>query len=311
MVLGPTATGKSDLGLELARTFGGEIISADSVQVYRLMDIGTAKPPEEVRREVRHHMIDVVWPDEEFSAGDFRRLARKAIEEILLRGRIPIVVGGTGLYIKALTEGLIEGLKAQRDLREELLREARAIGSRGLWERLREIDPRGAEAIHPNDLYRIIRALEIHHLSGLPPSSVREGHGFGDRPYDLLKVGLIRPRKELYRRIDQRVEQMIKGGLVEEVKGLLKRGYGEGLISMKAIGYKEILKYLRGEISLDEAVRLMKRNTRHLAKRQITWFKRDPEIQWFRYPEERERIFRLVAEFLGRAGDGTEGAQTH
>lgn len=308
VVLGPTATGKSQLGIELAREFDGEIVSADSMQVYRLMDIGTAKPPLSIREEIPHHMMDILWPDEPFSAGEFRRLGRQKIEEILKGGKVPIVVGGTGLYIKALTEGLLEGLEGDRGLREELHRQAEVLGSRGLWERLREVDPEGAMEIHPNDLYRVIRALEIYHLTGRPPSALRREHAFGDRPYHLLKIGLIRPREELYRRIDERVEGMIKGGLVEEVKGLLERGYGPDLPSMKAIGYREIVAYLRGEMTLEEAVRLMKRNTRRLAKRQLTWFKRDPEVHWFAYPEERERIFGLVGQFLKGGGeDGGEG----
>lgn len=306
VVLGPTATGKSQLGVELAREFGGEIVSADSLQVYRLMDIGTAKPPLSLRREIPHHMMDILWPDEPFSAGDFRRLGRAKIQEILQKGKVPIVVGGTGLYIRALTEGLLEGLEGRKDLRERLQEEAKRVGSRLLWERLKEVDPEGAEEIHPNDLYRIIRALEIYTLSGRPPSSLRKEHAFRDRPYRLLKIGLLKPREELYRRIDERVDGMIKGGLVEEVLRLLER-YGPDLPSMKAIGYREVAAYLRGEMSLEEAIRLMKRNTRHLAKRQLTWFRRDPEVHWFSYPEEREEIFSLVDKFLKGGGDGGEG----
>lgn len=302
VILGPTATGKSELGLKLARALGGEIISADSMQVYRLMDIGTAKPLPEVRREVPHHLIDVVWPDEDFSAGDFRQRARQAVEEISSRGKVPLVVGGTGLYIRALTEGLIEGVKGDAKLRERLHEEAERVGSVGLWRRLKEIDPESARRIHPNDLYRIIRALEIYEITGEPPSALRSRHRFGDRPYEVLKIGLTRPREELYRKIDQRVEEMIKGGLEKEVRELLDRGYGPELKSMKAIGYKEMVQYLRGEVSLEEAKRRMKRDTRHFAKRQVTWFKRDPEIYWFRYPQEERGIFDVVVRFLGKGG---------
>lgn len=308
VILGPTATGKSTLALELARSFRGEIISADSMQVYRLMDIGTAKPPPEVRREVPHHLIDVVWPDEDFSAGLFRRYAEEAISEIVARGKVPIVAGGTGLYIKALTEGLVEGVEGNPEVRRRLKEEAERVGPRGLWERLREVDPQSAARVHPHDLYRILRALEIYHCAGTPASALRERHRFSERPYETLKIGLWRPREALYRRIDQRVEEMIKGGLRDEVKGLLERGYSPELKSMRSIGYREMVEHLQGAYPLEEASRKMKRDTRRFAKRQMTWFKRDPEIHWLSYPEERDRIMGLVADFLTRAPTEQEGA---
>lgn len=299
VVLGPTATGKSELGLLLAKAFGGEIVNADSMQVYKLMDIGTAKPPPHVRKEVPHHMIDLVFPDEPFSAGQYKTLGRKAIEEILSRGHVPLVVGGTGLYIRALLEGLIEGLKGNEGIRKALYEEAKKIGNLGLWKRLAEIDPEAARRIHPHDLYRIVRALEIYESTRIPPSQLRQAHGFRERPYETLKIGLFKPREELYRRIEERVDEMIKQGLVDEVKGLLEKGYGPELNSMKAIGYREIIRYLMGEISLEGAIRLIKLHTRHFAKRQMTWFKKDPEVQWVRYPDEVDRIFELVKGFLG------------
>lgn len=308
VVLGPTATGKSELGLLLAKAFGGEIINADSMQVYKLMDIGTAKPPIHVRKEVPHHMIDLVFPDEPFSAGQYKTLGRKAIEEVISRGHIPLVVGGTGLYIRALLEGLIEGLKGNETIRKALYEEAKQVGNLGLWRRLAEIDPEATRRIHPNDIYRIVRALEIYAITRIPPSQLREAHGFRERPYDTLKIGLFKPRGELHRRIEERVDEMINQGLVDEVKGLLERGYGPELNSMKAIGYREIIRYLKGEIGLEEAIKLIKLNTRRFAKRQMTWFKRDPEVHWIRYPEEMDQAFKLVKDFLeGRdvKGKGT------
>jgi len=312
LVVGPTATGKSELGLELAKRFGGEIISADSMQVYRLMDIGTAKPSPEVRQQIPHHLIDLVWPDETFSAGLFRKMGREAIQEIVKRGRLPIVVGGTGLYIKALTEGLIEGLEGQKELREDLLRKASLLGKRALWEELKEVDPESASRIHPNDLYRVIRALEIYRLTGVLPSKLRESHSFKDRPYELLKIGLKKSKEELLKRIEERVKEMIKRGLVEEVRELLQRGYGPELPSLKAIGYKEIILYLKGEIGLEEATRLIVKNTWQLARRQMMWFKRDKEIKWFEYPEEQKEILNLVEEFLKEEkANGAKTEKTH
>lgn len=298
VVLGATATGKSEFGLLLAKAFGGEVINADSMQVYKLMDIGTAKPPPHVRKEVPHHMIDLVLPDEPFSAGQYKTLGRKAIEEVLSRDRVPLVVGGTGLYIRALLEGLIEGLKGDETIRKALYEEAKQVGNLGLWRRLAEIDPEAARRIHPNDLYRIVRALEIYEITRIPPSQLRQAHGFRERPYDTLKIGLYKPREELHRRIRERVDEMIKQGLVDEVKGLLQMGYGPELNSMKAIGYREIIRYLMGEIGLEEAIGLIKLNTRRFAKRQMTWFKRDPEVHWIRYPEELDQAFELVKSFL-------------
>lgn len=307
VVLGPTATGKSELGFLLAKAFGGEIINADSMQVYKLMDIGTAKPPPHVRREVPHHMIDLVFPDEPFSAGQYKTLGRRAVEEILSRGHVPLVVGGTGLYIKALIEGLIEGLKGDETIRKALYEEAKRVGSLGLWKRLTEVDPEAARKIHPNDLYRIVRALEIYELVRIPPSQLREAHGFRERPYETLKIGLFKPKEELHRRIGERVDDMIRQGLVDEVKGLLERGYGPELNSMKAIGYREIIRYLMGEIGLEEAIGLIKLNTRRFAKRQMTWFKRDREIHWMRYPEEVDRAFELVKGYLEGRDVGGKG----
>jgi len=301
VILGPTATGKSSLAVEVAEEFGGEIISADSVQVYRYMDIGTAKPPPEVRERIPHHLIDVVDPDEGFSAGLFRKLAEEAIAEIGKEGRMPIVAGGTGLYIKALISGLIEGVEGDEVIRRRLSEEARAPGGgERLYLRLREVDPASAERIHPHDIYRVIRALEIYEVLGLPPSRVRGAHRFSKSPYDVLKIGLIKEREELYKGIDRRVDMMVKEGLREETLRLLSMGYGPELRSMQSIGYRQMVRHIRGEYDLEEAIRLIKRDTRRLAKRQITWFKPDREIRWYRYPEQRDEILRLIRSFWER-----------
>ncbi len=281
VILGPTAAGKSALALEAALRLGGEIINADSMQVYRAMDIGTAKPPLQARKKVRHHLFDIAEPGEQYTAGRYRSDAARAIEEIRSRAGLPIVVGGTGLYIRALTEGLFEGPAGDPAIREELLLEARLRGEAHLHEMLREVDPVSARAIHPNNTKRVIRALEVWRLTGRPISELHRESGPSEPPYEVLKIGLTLERPLLYERIDRRVEEMIKEGLVEETRGLVERGYDESSPAMGGLGYKECLAHIRGRITLDEAVRLIKRNTRHYAKRQMTWFRKDAAIKWF------------------------------
>ena len=287
--------------MEVAEEFGGEIISADSVQVYRYMDIGTAKPPPEVRRRVPHHLIDVVDPDEGFSAGLFRKLAQEAIADIGRKGKMPLVVGGTGLYIKALISGLIEGVEGNEEIRRRLAEEAKASGgAERLYRRLKEVDPASAEQIHPHDIYRVIRALEIYEMLGLPPSRVRGDHRFSESPYDVLKIGLIKEREELYQGIDRRVDMMVKEGLKEETLRLLSMGYGPELRSMQSIGYRQMVRHIGGKYDLEEAIRLIKRDTRRLARKQIIWFRPDREIRWYKYPDQREEIFRSILSFWER-----------
>ncbi len=300
IILGPTATGKSALAMEAALGLGGEIINADSMQVYRHMDIGTAKPGQEERERIRHHLIDIVDPCEQYTAGRFRMDATRAIEKITERGHLSIVAGGTGLYIRALTEGLFDGPSGDRSIREELLEEARLRGRKGLHEMLREVDPESARAIHPNNTKRVIRALEVFRLSGRPISAFHR-EALPDAPlFVALKIGLTMERPLLYERIDRRVEEMIQDGLVEETEGLLKRGYDEKCGAMGGLGYKECLAYLRGHITLEEAIRLIKRNTRHYAKRQMTWFRRDLGIKWFN-PGQKTDIMTLMAGFLAES----------
>ncbi|MBI5969135.1 MAG: tRNA (adenosine(37)-N6)-dimethylallyltransferase MiaA [Deltaproteobacteria bacterium] len=280
-IVGPTASGKSSLALELAKYFGGEIINADSMQVYRGLDIGTAKPSVENRRLVVHHLVDILHPDQEYSAGLFRQHADAVIHELHRRKTPIFVVGGTGLYLKVLTRGLFRGPAGNSELRLALYKRAEMNGSESLHQELQKVDPEAASRIHPNDKFRIIRALEVYHFTQKPISYFQKGHGFLEAPYEVLKVGLQCERDELYRRIEIRLEKMMEMGWVEEVRSLLNRGYAPNLKSLQSLGYKYIISYLSGDIKINEAVRLIKRDTRRYAKRQITWFKADPEINWF------------------------------
>jgi len=280
-IVGPTATGKTAVGIELAKLLDGEIISADSMAVYKGMDIGTAKPTPEERAAAKFHLIDVVYPDEEFSVAEFKRLAEEAIADILSRGRVPLLVGGTGLYVKAVTGGLnIPTVGPDRELRERLKAEAAEFGGEYLLERLRAVDPVTAARLHAKDLKRIIRALEVYALTGLPISHFHKRAGAAEAAYRAALFGLSVSRPALYKKVEDRVDQQIAAGLVEEVRGLLNRGYSPDLPSMKGLGYKQIAGYLLGDYDLQTAVYLLKRDTRRFAKRQLTWFRADPGIRW-------------------------------
>lgn len=299
VIVGPTASGKSRVALELAERFNGEIVNADSVQVYRYMDIGTAKPSKEERERVRHHLIDIRNPDEDFDASRFREEAARAIREVVSRDHLPVVVGGTGLYVKALTEGLFEAPGTDKELRAKLRKEFEDFGISSLYKKLMDVDPEAAEKISPYNIHRIIRALEVYYLTGMPISCHQKEHAFSDRPYDSLKTGLLVERETLYKRIDERVDNMIKEGLVEEVNRLLEMGFKQDFKAMQALGYSQICGYLDGKYNLDEAIALIKKATRHYAKRQMTWFRRDHEINWFDTKEDGylERIFSKVRGF--------------
>lgn len=302
ILLGPTGTGKSRVAIEWAEELGGEIIGADSMQVYRYMDIGTAKPTPDDQRRVRHHLIDLVPPDQPFHAALYRTLGRKTIDH-LLQNRKPIwVVGGTGLYIKTLTQGLFSSPRIDPRVRENLRGEAREKGGAALYERLRKVDSKTALRLHPNDLFRIIRALEVFDSTGVPISFYREQHRFGERPYVTLKIGLEMNRDMLYRRIEERVDQMIEKGLLGEVEKLMAMGYGRELKPMQSLGYKQMVQFLSKEIGWDEAVRQMKRDTRHYAKRQWTWFKADPDVHWWDESVDRRKMFLEVRSFWQRGG---------
>jgi tRNA dimethylallyltransferase len=280
IIAGPTAVGKTEASILLAQELKAEIVSADSMQIYRGMDIGTAKPSPEQRKLVYHHMIDVAAPDQPYSVGDYLRDARAAIDGILASGGTPLVVGGTGLYIRALMKGLFHGPPADLDLRERLLLRESEGGAGALYSDLAKVDPEAAVKIHPNDLRRTIRALEVFYLRDRKLSDFQLEHSFQDRPYRFQLIFLVRNRGELYARIEKRVDQMIADGLEDEVRRLMERGYPRELSSMQGLGYKHFLDYLLGRTSRDEAVALLKRDTRRFAKRQFTWFRREPDSVW-------------------------------
>jgi tRNA dimethylallyltransferase len=280
IIAGPTAVGKTEASILLAQEQGAEVVNADSMQIYRGMDIGTAKPSREQRKLVYHHMIDIAEPDQPYSVGDYLRDARAAIDGILASGGIPIVVGGTGLYIRALTRGLFHGPPADLELRERLLlREARGEAG-SLYSDLVTVDPESAVKIHPNDLRRTIRALEVYYLRDKKLSAFHQEHSFQDRPYRFRLLFLVRSRSELYPRIEHRVDKMISAGLEAEVRTLMERGYSPELSSMQGLGYKHFMDCFLGKTSRDESVALLKRDTRRYAKRQFTWFRGEPDAHW-------------------------------
>ena len=297
VIAGPTAGGKSAAALELAGLFEAEIINADSMQVYRYLDIGTAKPTQAERNAVKHHLIDILYPDEEFSAALYREAAQGAIADIQARGKRAMVVGGTGLYIKALTAGLIRGGEVDPAIRSRLQAEAQAGGREQLYGRLKEADPATAAQLHPHDTYRVVRALEVYERTGQPISTLRKSHLFKEGPYQTLKIGLQKERGELYDRIDQRVDAMMEQGLTEEVARILEMGYAPSLKALQSLGYKQIIHHLQGEYDLAEAVRLIKRDTRRYARRQLTWFKGDSEIRWIEYPRDRNVVKDMIEGF--------------
>ncbi|GFO61821.1 tRNA dimethylallyltransferase [Geomonas silvestris] len=295
VVAGPTGSGKSALALRLAESVGAEIVNADSMQIYRGLDIGTAKPSAEELARVPHHLVSFVSPEANFSASDFRREAAAVIEDIQRRGRKVIVVGGTGLYIRALLEGLVDSPEGDPVLRRQF--EGRS--GEELLQQLGEVDPETAARLHPNDRVRIVRALEVFAQTGRPISAFRSEHGFAERHYESMKIAIRVEREELYRRLNLRVDQMLRDGLVAEVAGLLTAGYSRELKALRSIGYKEIAAHLVGELALDEAVELIKRDTRRYAKRQMTWFSRENDIYWLEYPESFATIQEHVIEFFG------------
>jgi tRNA dimethylallyltransferase len=297
VICGPTGIGKTAVGIELAGKFGGEIISADSMQIYRHMDIGTAKPTPEELVQITHHMIDIVNPDEDYDAVQFSKQARDRIAVIVNRGLIPFIVGGTGLYIKALLHGLFQSKPVDSQIRKRLKQEAEENGNGFLFERLKRMDPAAADRIHPKDSYRIIRALETIESSGKTISEHHQNHGFADDPFTALKIGLQMDRQNLYVRIDDRVELMIEAGLVEEVTKLLEMGYTAELKSMQSIGYRHVVGFLEGSLPWDECLRTLKRDTRRFAKRQFTWFGADQAISWQASAQLKD-IISLVGKFL-------------
>lgn len=293
ILTGPTAVGKTELSIQLAKKIKGSIISADSMQVYRHMDIGSAKIQKEEMQEIPHYLIDTFEPDEEFHVVKFQEYAKKYLEEIYEEGRIPIVAGGTGFYIQALLYD-IDFTEEQEDsaYRKELEKIAKEQGAHILHEKLKAVDAKSAEEIHENNIKRVIRALEFYHLSGEKISEHNEKERQKESPYNFAYFVLNDERERLYDRINQRVDIMLEQGLVEEVKKLKDMGYHKQMVSMQGLGYKEILDYLDGAYTLEEAVYRIKRDTRHFAKRQLTWFRREREVHWvnkqeFQYNNER------------------------
>lgn len=280
LLSGPTAVGKTELALEIALRLGTEIVNADSMQVYRHMDIGTAKPGAKERALVPHHLLDVADPDESFDAARYAELARPVIETLLERRKIPLIVGGTGLYLKILTKGICPGAPGSQGVKKQLIREMEEQGLPKLYEELLRVDPDAGRRIHPHDRQRIVRALEVFRLTGIPLSLRQSQHRFNERIYRSIKIFLYRERNVLYERINRRVRQMIDEGLLEEVRRLMERGYGPELKPMQSLGYKQMAAYLRGELAWDSAVSEMQRATRQYAKRQLTWFRGDPEYHW-------------------------------
>jgi tRNA dimethylallyltransferase len=302
ILLGPTGIGKSKSAIQWAEELGGEIVSADSVQVYQYMDIGTGKPTLDDQKRVRHHLIDVVTPDQPFHAALYRTLGRKTIDRLFQNRKPTWVVGGTGLYIKTLIQGLFASPKIDPHVKGNLRQEAKEIGAGALYERLKKVDPQTASHLHPNDLFRTIRALEVFESTGAPISFYRKQHLFGERPYLTLKIGLEMNRDMLYRRIEERVDQMLERGFLHEVERLMEMGYGPELKPMQSLGYKQMVQFLQREIGWDEAVRQVKRDTRHYAKRQWTWFKADPEVHWWDGSTDRREIFLKIKSFWRGGG---------
>lgn len=294
VLTGPTAAGKTHLSISLAKAVNGEIISADSMQVYKYMDIGSAKIRPEEMQGVKHYLVDELLPEEEFHIVRFQQMAKAAMEEIYAKGKIPILVGGTGFYIQAITKE-IDFTQAQQEdgYRQELERVAEEKGKEYLHQMLEKVDPVSAQEIHANNVKRVIRALEFYHQNQSPISAHNQEQKEHETPYDLAYFVLNVPRELLYKRIDDRIDEMMQEGLLEEVKRLKEMGYHRGMVSMQGLGYKELLAYLDGEYPLEEAIRILKRDTRHFAKRQLTWFRREKDTIWLNkevYDYQEDRI---------------------
>ena len=293
-ILGPTAVGKSKVAIEVAKIINGEIVSADSMQVYRGMDIGTAKPTLEERQGIPHHLIDIKNPDEEWTVSDFVEQTNRLTSEIAKRGKRPMIVGGTGLYLWALLEGFSFPIApADKELRKRLEK----IPLSTLYSRLSTLDPQAAEKINPNDKKRIIRAVEVYELTGRPISQLQKRSEeprisfSGSEP---ILIGLTMPREKLYKFIEERADKMVEDGLVEEVKSLLSKGYPKDLPSFQALGYKEVVEYLDGKWSKEQMIAELKKRTRHFARRQMTWFKRFKNVKWFEAPVDIQTILDYI-----------------
>lgn len=305
ILTGPTAVGKTALSIKLAKAVNGQMISADSMQVYRHMDIGTAKIKPEEMQGIPHYLIDVLEPEEDFNVVRFQHMAKEALAKIYAEGGIPIVVGGTGFYIQALLYDIdFEENDEDTTYRQELQQLSEAKGAEYLHEMLKQVDPESAQTIHANNVKRVIRALEFHHQTGLPISAHNEEQRQKESPYHFLYFVLNDDRQMLYDRIDKRIDIMLEQGLVDEVKELVASGCKRDMVSMQGLGYKEILNYLEGNCTLEEAVYILKRDTRHFAKRQLTWFKREREVIWLNRPDfqDDDAILAYALEEIRRKG---------
>lgn len=301
VLVGPTAVGKTYVSVELAKKLNTEILSADSMQIYKKMNIGTAKVTEDEKQGINHHMIDIINPDETFSVSDFKSMAENIIDNILLDNKIPIIVGGSGLYVNSLIYNLDFGkAKSDTKIRDYYTSLYNEHGEDFLYEMLKKIDPESAEKIHKNNVKRVIRALEVFEILGKKFSELNTDIRKYSEKYDCILIGLNMDRKILYDRINKRVNKMISDGLIEEVKSLINKGYNKNLVSMQGIGYKEIIDYIEGNTNLDDAINILKRNTRRFAKRQFTWFQRDTQINWFdiETPDKIDLVINNIYNFI-------------
>jgi tRNA dimethylallyltransferase len=297
IVCGPTGSGKTDFAVNLAQNLSAEIVGADSMQIYRYMDIGTAKPTLKEQIAAPHHLIDVIDPDASFNAACYVQMADKAIGDILKRGKIPLIVGGTGLYIKALIHGLFVTPKVSHEARQRLKEELKRKSNNDLHQYLEKVDPIAAARINVHDTQRLIRAIEVFKSTGQPISLAQKGHGFDLQRYQAIKIGLKMERKALYRRINLRVDAMLNEGLLDEIKKLLEMGYQPNIKSMQALGYRHMIRFITSKLSYDEAVQTLKRDHRRYAKRQMTWFGADKEIHWLT-PDQKKTALKLIQDFF-------------
>lgn len=297
VICGPTGIGKTTFAIQVAKRFNGEIIGADSMQIYKYMNIGTAKPNSEELKLARHHLVDFVDPEQDFDAGLYVKAADKAIEDITVCGKIPVIVGGTGLYIRALLHGLFRSKPICEKTVSQLTAELEEKGNMSLYQKLEKCDPKAAQKIHPNDSFRVIRALEVYQTTGRLISDRQNTHNFDELRYNSLKIGLYMDRDALYDRINQRVDLMLEQGLLHEVTTLAEKGYSFDLKPMQSIGYKHMAMFIKNEVDWEEAVRLLKRDTRRYAKRQFTWFRQDKDIHWLE-PSRFKSAETLIKDFL-------------
>ncbi len=301
VLVGPTAVGKTYVSVELAKRLGTEIISADSMQIYKGMDVGTAKIREDEKQGIIHHMIDIVSPDEDYSVSEFKYEAEKIIDRLSEEGKIPIIVGGSGLYVNSIIYDLNFGnAKSDEKLREYYTYYYKEHGEDALYDKLLKIDPEAAGKIHKNNVKRVIRALEVYDITGLKFSDINTDIRKESNKYDCILLGLSMERKLLYERINKRVDEMLSAGLLEEVKTLMDKGYKKNLVSMRGIGYKEIIDHLEGIIGYEDAAAILKRNTRRFAKRQYTWFLKDRNVKWFSMDnlEEIDNTIKDILEYI-------------